>query len=64
MRHGIGRRGFGALAGSALALPLIGSRALTTDPITVTSFGGLFETTIREVIVAAYEKQTGNKAAC
>ena len=62
MQIRIGRRGFGALAGGAMALPMLGPRAWAADPITVTSFGGVFETTIREVIVADYEKRTGNKA--
>lgn len=57
-----GRRALGAMAGGALAFPMLGRNAWAADPITVTSFGGVFETTIREVIVADYEKRTGNKA--
>ena len=62
MHMRFGRRALGAMAGGALALPCWAERAWAADPITVTSFGGVFETTIREVIVADYEKRTGNKA--
>lgn len=59
-----GRRHLGALVGGAALLPAVGAGRLAraAEPITVTAFGGIFETTIREVIVADYEKRTGNKA--
>ena len=56
-------RGLGAgLAGSILPAGF-GSRAFAQgQTITVTAFGGIWEQTIRDVMVTDYEKRTGNKA--
>ena len=58
------------MAGAAglTALPLSyfagrnAARAQALAPITVTAFGGIWEQTIREVMVPDYEKRTGGKA--
>src|SRR5690242_11962035 len=55
-------------AAAALGLPLsylAGARrsfAASPTPITVTAFGGIWEETIRAVIVPDYEQHTGGKA--
>ena len=56
------RRAFlGGMAGSAMAVGWP-ARAQNPSSITVTSFGGVWETSIREVVVPEFEKRTNIKA--
>lgn len=53
--------GLGA-AGAVLPTGFGGSALAQSDSITVTAFGGIWESTIRAVMVADFEKRTGKKA--
>jgi putative spermidine/putrescine transport system substrate-binding protein len=64
MGNSLGRRSLVRGVGGGAALLAAGRTPLfaAAPPIVVTAFGGVFEKTIREVIVADFEKKTGTKA--